>query len=56
MKRNFEIGVTRSVSVTNTYTVEADSLEEALLLAEEQAYNDVYDYSCTEGDYDSFEI
>jgi hypothetical protein len=56
MSRSFEIGVTRAVSVTNTYTVEADSLEEALRLAHEKAINDVFDYSCAEGDYDSFEI
>ena len=56
MKRSFEIGVTRTVSVTNLYTVEAETLEEALAIAGEKACNDVYDYSRAEGDYDSFEI
>jgi len=56
MKRTFEIGVTRTVSVTNIYTVEAETLAEALAIAGEEACDDVYDYSCAEGDYDSFEI
>lgn len=47
----YTIAVSRTVTVTNTYEVEAENICEAERLAEEQAYNDVFDYSGIEGEY-----